>query len=780
MEIGQPEDVVKDPVLIQRPRLPDSAYQPPDETCVQPSEPSSGDQSCEERCRTIPTPAESSDLMALYEDVDWVTLDREVTPSRSRGTIAAQVDSVQKVPYQIALSTLQEEPERVQSELRAWLGPQYQVLQDSAVIMLEVFTGKAPLSRCSDRMRQGASIRIGTQWGQDLKRSKDRRLLLWLIGLCRPKDVWISWPCTAWAGWSRLNMSKSHELKTKILQRRESEKVFLELFEKIWRLQRLLGGHVHGENPTGSEAWEHIVVGPAFEANFHMCAVGLRHPETRLPIRKPTRVLTSDPTLAEMLSKCTCPGHPEGHACLEGSYKGKPLTAWAETYPEELCRRICKAFAKRDPQIIPDADIFVETDAEADSERESAPEDVREQPEPVPRRVNYQAIVQKLHVNTGHASVPQLLRLAQRARAPQQVVQAIRSFKCPVCEELQVPPTHKVAALQHTETPNHIVGLDVVQVELKRDTSTGVREDKFNVLTAVDYATDFAQQIVLPDRPNSVSRCFHNMWCRPYGPPKVVYVDPDQRWLSDDFQHFLHESGITLLSCATESHWQLGRVEVAQRVLRNMAQRTWRTASRPGPEIIETCASVRNEQLRRHGFSSAQWFLGREPRVPGSLADVSEQSNLASQDAVLSQQDFAAKMYCRQQAAHAFIEAHAHETWRRAIRGRSRPIRGPYVIGQSVYVFRKSNRGLLSTRHGVWRGPGKIVGTESFLADSPVPRVIWVVINGMMYKCSPETLRPVAQDELAFRSLAREFESGRMPPELDVRSAQARPVGMWI
>ena len=52
------------------------------------------------------------------------------------------------------------------------------------------------------------------------------------------------------------------------------------------------------------------------------------------------------------------------------------------------------------------------------------------------------------------------------------------------------------------------------------------------------------------------------------------------------------------------------------------------------------------------------------------------------------------------------------------------------------------------------------MGTEGFHQDSPVPRVIWVVVNGMMYKCSPECVRPVVQDELAFQQLAREYYVG--------------------
>ena len=100
------------------------------------------------------------------------------------------------------------------------------------------------------------------------------------------------------------------------------------------------------------------------------------------------------------------------------------------------------------------------------------------------------------------------------------------------------------------------------------------------MLTVVDYASDFAQQIVLPPGPGVVSRAFHALWCRPYGPPRIVYVDPDQRWMSGEFQQYLRTNSITLLDCAAESHWQLGRVEIAQRVLRNMAQRVWKTSSR--------------------------------------------------------------------------------------------------------------------------------------------------------------------------------------------------------
>ena len=539
----------------------------------------------------------------------------------------------------------------------------------------------------------------------------------------------------------------------------------------------MLGGHVHAENPIGSLVWSEINIGPAYEVDFDMCAIGLVDRGSHLPVRRPTRKISSDPKIVSALQACCCPGH-QRHAHVP-----EPRQACGGRYPLKFCKKLARLLASRDEEVSPEHDIFLQTDDEADSERES---DEEGDPDEEPRmraanRRSYAAMIQKLHVNTGHASVPQMLRLAQRAKAPADLIAEIRKFSCPVCEELQVPPSHRVAALRHTETPNHIVGLDLVQIELKKDGLHGMTETKYNVLTAVDYASDFAQQIVLPAGPGVVSKAFHAMWCRPYGPPRVVYVDPDQRWMSGEFQDYLRKNSITLLDSATESHWQLGRVEVAQRILRNMALRVWRTTDRPAEEVIENCCGVRNEQLKRHGFSSAQWFLGREPRVPGSLSDLTEQQNIAVQDAVLSERDFAQKMQVRQQAAEAFIEAHAHNAWARAIRGRSRPIRGPYTVGQSVYVFRKQGRGQLTTRHGAWLGPGKVVGTESFIHDSPVPRVIWVVVNGFMYKCSPECLRPVTEDEVAFKQLAQQYHAGHLPDELEQATPSRRgPAGRYF
>ena len=148
------------------------------------------------------------------------------------------------------------------------------------------------------------------------------------------------------------------------------------------------------------------------------------------------------------------------------------------------------------------------------------------------------------------------------------------------------------------------------------------------------------------------------------------------------------------------------------------------------------------------------------------LRDLDEQNNIATASQIIADPDFYEKVRLREQAAIAFHEEHARDVWRRAVAGKSRPMKGPYQVGQLVYVFRKRARGLLSTRHGIWIGPGRVVGLESE-SGGPVPRIVWVSFNGYLYRCSAEGLRPVPEDEAEFRNLARSLAEGRLDPAVE-------------
>ena len=87
-----------------------------------------------------PEAGANQSLVALYDEVDWVTLGHLPIPSSSRGRIARQVEAVRRVPFQLALAALEEQPQVVEQELQEWLGPQGDKLQ-SRVGLIEVFAG---------------------------------------------------------------------------------------------------------------------------------------------------------------------------------------------------------------------------------------------------------------------------------------------------------------------------------------------------------------------------------------------------------------------------------------------------------------------------------------------------------------------------------------------------------------------------------------------------------------------------------------------------------------
>ena len=718
------------------------------------------------------------DLEMLYEEMDWLDINTEPIPKETQEMLLASMTSLRRTQAQLVMTRVHEEPEAVRRELSEWLGPQSTAL-DQNVQFLEVFTGKAPLAKRVEEKLQVPSIRIGLEYGHNLDQLKDRRMLMTLIAYVRPRHVWFSFPCGCWGPWSRFNMSKGGSCREKIVAQRAKARRHLHAVTEAWALQTALGGHCHCENPLTSEAWGELCLGEVYDIRVDQCALGLRCPKTRLPVLKPTRLVTSQRSFAEGMQQYRC-DHRHQHGHLEGKYKGRNLSSIAETYPTKFCNVVSELIVQDVQQNdMPPAStqeyVYALDDDELaeDMPVEAPAGDAQKQQ--VEKTARAKQIVMKLHINTGHASPEQMMRLANRCHSSDTVKDAIRHFKCSVCEELKLPTLRRSATMPHADQPNQIVGVDYVQVELKRDEENGdMVERKFNVLTCVCLGTDFCQQIVVPGfGQDNLSKAFHAVWTRPYGAPKTVYMDPQQTNLSKDFQAYLRHYGINLLHCAADSHWQIGRVEIANRVLRDMARRTWRTTSRPVEEVIEACSSVRNQLLRKSGFSPAQWFLGQDTRHAGWLIDVEAQENPAVQSQIITDPSFQAKMHLREDAARAFLEAHAKDVWRRAIASRNRPLRGPYMVGQLVYMFRRRGKGQLTTRNGFWNGPGRVIGVESSTGHH-VPRIVWVSWNGFIYKCSPEGLRPVPEDESEFRRLAKQLSEGRLHPEAEAAEQNLR------
>ena len=90
-------------------------------------------------------------------------------------------------------------------------------------------------------------------------------------------------------------------------------------------------------------------MGNVYDVRTDQCAMGLRCPKTNYPVLKPTRIVTTSEQLALRLQRCRC-DQKHQHAHLEGNYKGKNLSAWAEVYPRKFCKIVAEALLQESAQ----------------------------------------------------------------------------------------------------------------------------------------------------------------------------------------------------------------------------------------------------------------------------------------------------------------------------------------------------------------------------------------------------------------------------------------------
>ena len=69
--------------------------------------------------------------------------------------------------------------------------------------------------------------------------------------------------------------------------------------------------------------------------------------------------------------------------------------------------------------------------------------------------------IERIHRNLGHASDDQLEKLFRDANVSNDAVSALKHFRCDACDRLKYPPSKRKVAVNHAETFNDIVSMDV-------------------------------------------------------------------------------------------------------------------------------------------------------------------------------------------------------------------------------------------------------------------------------------------------------------------------------
>jgi hypothetical protein len=207
--------------------------------------------------------------------------------------------------------------------------------------LLEIFGGKAGVTRIAIRRRLRTGSNFDVVVGCDLTVDSNVRLLLQYIDQHKPTVVVGGPPCTAFGSWSRYN--RVHAPESYAERRRVGVKL-AEVFCRVARLQAQAGRFWLCENPAGSELFKL----PCFEElwsrgrglcsiNFPQCAVGLKSPEGH-PLLKWTTLWANHPALLQPFEglSCNCDFHGE----IAGNYKGTLRSKLAQVWPYDMCLRI--------------------------------------------------------------------------------------------------------------------------------------------------------------------------------------------------------------------------------------------------------------------------------------------------------------------------------------------------------------------------------------------------------------------------------------------------------
>ena len=202
------------------------------------------------------------------------------------------------------------------AELREWLGPQaWKIGKGVKVGLVEIYAGLGNLSQVFEDAQafdanHVQAIRLGHRWGQELRSAESRWFVQSLLALCKPRDVWVAFPCKAHCKWNQFNVERDLATRQKVLQERLRSKDDLKLLFEVIEAQCLAKRGVHAENPRDSLAWrdsrfKRLKWAHGF-VTFEQCSLGLKHPRTGKPLQKSTTVFTTNRSLAKHLSQFRC------------------------------------------------------------------------------------------------------------------------------------------------------------------------------------------------------------------------------------------------------------------------------------------------------------------------------------------------------------------------------------------------------------------------------------------------------------------------------------------
>ena len=665
------------------------------------------------------------DLMSFPADVS--SSDRAEKPNTSASSCPVAIEPSQdRVRKKITLK---------QKECRCLLAQlnKRDNSKKSKVLVAELFSPPR-FSKVAESIGE-KGLFFDKKFGCDLLDAKTQKQVSHQLDAVRPELLVVCPPCTHEGGWENLNQFYRTPLERAALIRDNKRRLRFCVDEIQNQVRR--GGDFLFEHPWPSHVW-HAPEMKSLRRKYgtfrvDMCAYGLKCPDTDMPIRKSTGLMSSKPEIAEHMHQC--PGCPQ-HRSVGGKLSsGQSVSDYVAAYTPSFCHAVLQQFAHAGVSM-PDAihelqlvDVDMEclaVDNEVDDEESTQAEDHR----------IHQAVL-KLHKNLGHPSTPELIRVLKHSKASEKAIRAAQALECSVCANHVRPASALPANVPKTVAFNHQVGLDVKYLPGWKANQT------IPCVSLVDYGTSMHVCAPIFQRENAelLKGVLRDSWIAWAGAPEYLITDPAKPNICDSVATFCESFGIKQLQTAAEAHYQLGKVERHGQWFQQILERVLDEVHPESPEQWVDCViqtqTAKNSLLSVAGVSPCQLVFGRNPKLPADLLQDNPDVTAieASQFDDVHEQAHAVRMAARK----SVLEVQDSKALKAAIRARPRPHR-PFQSGDWVYYWRtqKWNKGELE-RGGKWHGAAMILGN--------LGRNFVVAHRRSIYRCAPEQLRFATESE---------------------------------
>ena len=260
---------------------------------------------------------------------------------------------------------------------------------------------------------------------------------------------------------------------------------------------------------------------------------------------------------------------------------------------------------------------------------------------------------------------------------------------CDICCKYKRPPSKSVVCFALSKELNESVAMDIKYWE------------NHLVFHLVDHATRFSSAAIIRSKHKDsiISKVFQ-IWIFIFGPPKQILTDYGGEFTSDDFREIGEKLSTTIKTTAAERPWSNGINERHNAIMGNMAEKIHNETKCTMDIAIASAVSSKNAFANVHGYSPNQLVFGYNPNFPCVLTNkLPAMESKTSSEIVF---EHVTALHC---ARKAFLESEASERLNRAIKRQTRSSMSLVFQTETVYSKRDGSH--------EWKGPGKVVGTDS-------------------------------------------------------------------